>query len=133
MFQTEVIQPLFDLADPNHPIHKEQLQTSASTNGSIGGLNNLNNVGKTPPPQIRTPNRTSSNANKSVVDGSNIGWVSQIDAASNSLLQITSQVVEATIASGNQVSSNSMECTEIIRLILIKFYCFLIFKFCFVI
>lgn len=30
VFPSEVIQPLFDLADPNHPIHKEQ---AVNTNG----------------------------------------------------------------------------------------------------
>jgi len=32
VFPAEVIQPLFDLADPNHPIHKEQ---PVNSNGKL--------------------------------------------------------------------------------------------------
>lgn len=32
VFDSEVIQPLFDLADPNHPVHKDQAAL-APTNG----------------------------------------------------------------------------------------------------
>lgn len=51
VFPSEVIQPLFDLADPNHPIHKEQ---AVNTNGTlnISSTNNVSNTGtsvKTPP------------------------------------------------------------------------------------
>lgn len=36
-----MIQPLFDLADPNHPIHKEQAaNVSATSNGTISGVIN---------------------------------------------------------------------------------------------
>lgn len=43
VFAPEVIQPLFDLANPNHPIHKE---LSASTAAANNGLqqSNLNIV-----------------------------------------------------------------------------------------
>lgn len=30
VFESEVIQPLFDLADPNHPVHKEQAALAPS-------------------------------------------------------------------------------------------------------
>lgn len=33
MFESDVIQPLFDLADPNHPVHKEQTANQVPSNG----------------------------------------------------------------------------------------------------
>ncbi|XP_025989646.1 SR-related and CTD-associated factor 4 isoform X2 [Solenopsis invicta] len=55
VFPPEVIQPLFDLADPNHPIHKEQPVNSNGTLNTSSG-NNLSNVSavtKTPPSAIK--------------------------------------------------------------------------------
>lgn len=39
VFNPEVIQPLFDLADPNHPIHKEQgvVQSNGVNQGVVKG------------------------------------------------------------------------------------------------
>lgn len=49
VFPPEVIQPLFDLADPNHPIHKEQPVNSNGkykkytiTNVYLELINNIN-------------------------------------------------------------------------------------------
>ncbi|XP_011263700.1 protein SCAF8 [Camponotus floridanus] len=55
VFPPEVIQPLFDLADPNHPIHKEQPVNSNGTLNTSSG-NNISNVSavtKTPPSTIK--------------------------------------------------------------------------------
>lgn len=43
VFPPEVIQPLFDLVDPNHPIHKEQ---TISTNGQFGAKSEKLSVDK---------------------------------------------------------------------------------------
>lgn len=39
VFAPEVIQPLFDLADPNHPIHREQAALNTNGVANQGGLN----------------------------------------------------------------------------------------------
>lgn len=42
VFAPEVIQPLFDLANPNHPIHKElSASTTAANNGLTQGSINI--------------------------------------------------------------------------------------------
>ncbi|KAL6447499.1 hypothetical protein ACFW04_000014 [Cataglyphis niger] len=55
VFPPEVIQPLFDLADPNHPIHKEQPVNSNGTLNTSSGNNisNVSTVTKTPPSAIK--------------------------------------------------------------------------------
>ncbi|XP_072743913.1 uncharacterized protein Isha [Anoplolepis gracilipes] len=55
VFPPEVIQPLFDLADPNHPIHKEQPVNSNGTLNTSSGNNisNISAVTKTPPSAIK--------------------------------------------------------------------------------
>lgn len=40
MFAPEVIQPLFDLANPNHPIHKEL--SASNTGAANNGLSQAN-------------------------------------------------------------------------------------------
>jgi hypothetical protein len=47
VFQSEVIQPLFDLADPNNPIHKEA--AAANSNGNVAGAKSS--------PSVRTPTK----------------------------------------------------------------------------
>nr|CAD7412762.1 unnamed protein product [Timema poppensis] len=78
VFQSEVIQPLFDLADPSNPLHQE-LAPVITSNGSITALN------KTPP---TSTNKSSSKQDTPV-------WLalaqSQIDAASNAVMQMSGQ------------------------------------------
>nr|CAD7426121.1 unnamed protein product [Timema monikensis] len=78
VFQSEVIQPLFDLADPSNPLHQE-LAPVITSNGSITTLN------KTPP----------TSANKSSSKQDTPVWLalaqSQIDAASNAVMQMSGQ------------------------------------------
>nr|CAD7575580.1 unnamed protein product [Timema californicum] len=78
VFQSEVIQPLFDLADPSNPLHQE-LAPVITSNGSITTLN------KTPP---TSTNKSSSKQDTPV-------WLalaqSQIDAASNAVMQMSGQ------------------------------------------
>jgi hypothetical protein len=99
VFQSEVIQPLFDLADPNHPIHKEQQGSVSNTsNGSISGILNSSTVIKTPPSAV---NRTPSNLNKTPLNAgkpeatSTPVWLNmsqtQMEVTSNTLLQLSGQ------------------------------------------
>ncbi|XP_046471550.1 SR-related and CTD-associated factor 4 isoform X1 [Neodiprion pinetum] len=55
VFQPEVIQPLFDLADPNHPIHKEQPPNSNGTLNvtNASNLSSISAVTKTPPSAVK--------------------------------------------------------------------------------
>jgi hypothetical protein len=99
VFQSEVIQPLFDLADPNHPIHKEQqANVSNTSNGSISGILNVNAVSKTPPSVVnRTSsiNKTPLNAGKPEATNTAM-WLNmnpaQVDVTSTTLLQLSGQV-----------------------------------------
>lgn len=111
VFQSEVIQPLFDLADPNHPIHKEQ-QTAASntSNGSISGILNLSTVNKTPPSAV---NRTPSNLNKTPMNAgkpeatSTPMWLnvsqSQMEVTSTALMQLSGQAGMNLLSGKSQV------------------------------
>lgn len=42
VFAPEVIQPLFDLANPNHPIHKELSASTTAANNGLNAQGNLN-------------------------------------------------------------------------------------------
>lgn len=99
VFQSEVIQPLFDLADPNHPIHKEQQSAVSNTsNGSISGILNSSTIIKTSPSAVnRTPlnlNKTPLCAGKSEAT-STPAWLNmnqtQMEVTSNTLLQLSGQ------------------------------------------
>lgn len=41
VFAPDVIQPLFDLADPNHPIHKELLNNSVIASNGLSAQQNM--------------------------------------------------------------------------------------------
>jgi hypothetical protein len=111
VFQSEVIQPLFDLADPNHPIHKEQ-QTAVSntSNGSISVILNSSTVNKTPPSAV---NRTPSNLNKTSMNAvkpdatSTPMWMnisqSQMEVTSSALLQLSGQTGMNLLSGKSQV------------------------------
>lgn len=111
VFQSEVIQPLFDLADPNHPIHKEQ-QTAVSntSNGSISGILNLSSVNKTPSSAV---NRTPSNLNKTPMNAgkpeatSTPMWLnmnqSQMEVTSTTLMQLSGQAGMNLLSGKSQV------------------------------
>ena len=96
VFQSEVIQPLFDLADPNHPIHKEQqMGTSATSNGSISGILSTSGANKTPPSVNRTPsnmNKTPQNALKPDASSTPL-WITQshLDISNSTLMQLSGQ------------------------------------------
>lgn len=111
VFQSEVIQPLFDLADPNHPIHKEQQATLPnSSNGSISGILNSSSVIKTPPSAV---NRTPSNLSKTPLNAgkpeatSTPVWLNmsqtQMEVRSNTLLQLSGQAVINLLSGKSQV------------------------------
>ncbi|XP_054270255.1 SR-related and CTD-associated factor 4-like isoform X3 [Macrosteles quadrilineatus] len=69
VFDSEQIQPLFDLADPNHPIHKEQ-QAQAPSNG------------------IAPANANTTPKNVSVKkESGTAGWVNQLNSDSHSTVQ----------------------------------------------
>ncbi|XP_054281931.1 uncharacterized protein LOC128999435 [Macrosteles quadrilineatus] len=68
VFDSEQIQPLFDLADPNHPIHKEQ-QALAPSNG------------------IAPANANTTPKNVSVKESGSAGWVNQLNSDSHSTVQ----------------------------------------------
>ncbi|XP_022903762.2 SR-related and CTD-associated factor 4 [Onthophagus taurus] len=53
VFAPEVIQPLFDLADPNHPIYKEINQN----NGTIGNISGTTSLPKGSPALQKTPTK----------------------------------------------------------------------------
>jgi hypothetical protein len=111
VFQSEVIQPLFDLADPNHPIHKEQ-QTAVSntSNGSISLILNSSTVNKTPPSAVnRTPsslNKTAMNAGKPEATSTPM-WMnvsqSQMEVTSSALLQLSGQAGMNVLSGKSQV------------------------------
>ncbi|GLH05490.1 Sex-lethal homolog [Gryllus bimaculatus] len=97
VFQSEVIQPLFDLADPNHPIHKQEItNVTTNSNGSISSMVNLSNVTKTPPSVNRTPtslNKTPLPGSKASNDVNPAVWLNpqtQLDT-STALLQLSGQ------------------------------------------
>ena len=99
VFQSEVIQPLFDLADPNHPIHKEQQPNVSNTsNGSLSGMLNMSAVSKTPPSVVNrtsSVNKTPLNAGKP--DTTNTAmWLNmnptQMEVTGTTLLQLSGQV-----------------------------------------
>lgn len=60
VFAPDVIQPLFDFVDPNHPIHKEIAAQQAASNAA-NGVNNqsgmLNSLSKGSPSN-KTPTKT---------------------------------------------------------------------------
>ncbi|KAF5273429.1 hypothetical protein FQA39_LY07446 [Lamprigera yunnana] len=58
VFQPEVIQPLFDLADPNHPVYKEQ--ANAQTNGV--SMQNTSSIIKGSPAMKTSPTKSTSQA-----------------------------------------------------------------------
>lgn len=111
VFQSEVIQPLFDLADPNHPIHKEQQTAISNTsNGSMSVILNSSTVNKTPPSAV---NRTPSNLNKTPLNAgkpeatSTPMWMnisqSQMEVTSSTLLQLTGQTGMNLLSGKSQV------------------------------
>jgi hypothetical protein len=98
VFQSEVIQPLFDLADPNHPIHKEQQATVSNTsNGSISGMLNVSAVSKTPPSVMNRTSSINKTLNAGKPEATNTAmWLNmnpaQMEVTSTTLLQLSGQV-----------------------------------------
>ncbi|KAF7989878.1 hypothetical protein HCN44_008552 [Aphidius gifuensis] len=101
VFPPEVIQPLFDLADPNHPIHKEQAIINANGGIATNIGNNLSGFGaisKTSSPGInKNINKEQKLFTTKTIDP---GWLAQtkLEAANaNKLLgQVGSNQVDAT-------------------------------------
>jgi len=94
VFDSELIQPLFDLADPNHPVHKEQAALAPS-----------NGIAPVKPPASNTT--TPKNASSKKESGT-AGWINQLNSEPSSVQQkahAPGQVVDVTLIQLQQLQN----------------------------
>ncbi|KAJ3640855.1 hypothetical protein Zmor_027391 [Zophobas morio] len=96
VFAPEVIQPLFDLADPNNPIHKE-LGTPLQSNGMNAGAAAI----KGSPALQKTPTKGSQQG----VDGAHLGGANLNLSDPNVLVQL--QQLQRLLTRGGEAASKS--------------------------
>lgn len=114
VFQPEVIQPLFDLADPNHPIHKEQaINSNGALNATGNNLSNLGSITKTPPGG-KNPPKDQKMFNTKTIDPA---WLAQTKLETANMVNANKLLGQS---GANQVDASFLDQLQHLQQLLLK-------------
>lgn len=114
VFPPEVIQPLFDLADPNHPIHKEQsVNSNGALNTSSNNLSGLSSISKSSPGVKGTPKDQKMFSGKTI----DPAWLAQTKLEAANMVNANKMLGQA---GGNQVDASFLDQLQHLQQLLLK-------------